>query len=285
MRFKLSIYLSLVIICFQCFGQEEFSFSIYFEDAAGNKDTIIYGFDNLASDSIDSDFGELDIVNEPWNSTLDVRIAENTRSNRWEWGATTPFFYSKKQITKKQCDRTDPGHIVEILTRNWPVTASWDSSLFHGPCLDTSAFSSCVTDYCGGSDLSMVRFNSNKAVTFTQQGPFISYPLSSVPENLDTVSFFFMAFNEIGLARNAPINDKHENLITEQIRVERNYLILNNFESGIQNIEIYDLAGMKMMFTIKDYIVDISDWKTGVYFAFYKRNDNNQMVVNKIFKQ
>jgi hypothetical protein len=59
------------------FSQEEFSFELYFEDALGNKDTLVLGYDPLATDSIDVAFGEVNIINQPWNSVFEVRTAND----------------------------------------------------------------------------------------------------------------------------------------------------------------------------------------------------------------
>lgn len=58
-------------------AQEEFSFELYFEDGLGNKDTLILGYDQNATDSIDVMFGEVNIKNQPWNGILEVRTFEN----------------------------------------------------------------------------------------------------------------------------------------------------------------------------------------------------------------
>lgn len=51
---------------------QEFSFPLYFEDASGAKDTIIYGYDEDASDGIDSVFGEENLINKISDSTFTV---------------------------------------------------------------------------------------------------------------------------------------------------------------------------------------------------------------------
>ncbi len=38
---------------------QEFSFIMSFEDAAGNRDTLVFGYDERATDSVDIGFDEL----------------------------------------------------------------------------------------------------------------------------------------------------------------------------------------------------------------------------------
>ncbi len=67
------------IILFLCTGiliAQEFSFTLNFEDALGNTDSLIIGYDNNGTDGIDAAFGEVNIISVPYNSGIDVRISD-----------------------------------------------------------------------------------------------------------------------------------------------------------------------------------------------------------------
>jgi len=72
---KTTLFLSVWILLFSStsFAQEEFSFELYFEDAVGNRDTLVLGYDENATDTIDSGFLEIDISGSIWNNTFEVR--------------------------------------------------------------------------------------------------------------------------------------------------------------------------------------------------------------------
>ena len=51
----------------------------YFEDGVGNKDTVYLGFSDLATAKINTELGEIDLTNEPFDSSFEVRLAEFNR--------------------------------------------------------------------------------------------------------------------------------------------------------------------------------------------------------------
>jgi hypothetical protein len=63
-----------MIYSFAVYGQQ-FSFQMFFTDAAGNKDTITLGYDLAATDSIDAAFGEINILSVTRDTVFDVRIS------------------------------------------------------------------------------------------------------------------------------------------------------------------------------------------------------------------
>src|SRR5690554_7600324 len=82
------LYILFILLTFQGFSQSltpEFEFQLYFEDAAGNRDTVTLGYDQLATDTINSQFGEVNLLNTPWGNGLDVRIG-NLIYHDGAWG-------------------------------------------------------------------------------------------------------------------------------------------------------------------------------------------------------
>jgi hypothetical protein len=230
---------------------QQFSFDIYFTDAIGNKDTITFGYDSLATDSIDISFGEIDLIGIPFDTTLDVRI-----SNYLYNPAT---YQTKKQIVHANCPYTNL-QTIEIFTNHWPVTAQWDSTLFSDSCRTGSLFTSIHPggwwDTGSPSDLWRQVCNSSDSVTFTSNNAGIP-TYSYLNTNGDTISLFWQIFGDEGILSTS---------ITEQDIQE----IINIFPNPVSdklNIAAHDRFG-------KITSVEISDL-TGKRFAIYKGTDCN----------
>src|SRR6187431_2411577 len=74
---KLKPYFLISILAWfghDLFGQH-FELPIYFEDSAGHKDTIVLGYDSLATYAIDTSFGEINIIDSAYADTMEVRAA------------------------------------------------------------------------------------------------------------------------------------------------------------------------------------------------------------------
>ena len=108
---------------------QEFSFELYFEDALWNRDTLVFGYDPLATDSIDVAFGEENIITQPWDSVFEVRISDYYYENPT---LRPTSFNSNKGIFKK---RTGYNYLttamqINIKSNHFPITVSCDSTLF-----------------------------------------------------------------------------------------------------------------------------------------------------------
>ncbi|MCF8417129.1 MAG: hypothetical protein K9G40_12865, partial [Crocinitomicaceae bacterium] len=86
------------------FAQEEFSFELYFEDALGNKDTLILGYDSNATNGIDPLFGELNMTGQPWDNTFEVRAGNGYLGEPdFPLNINNFDYQTKKQIKFKDC--------------------------------------------------------------------------------------------------------------------------------------------------------------------------------------
>ncbi len=107
-----------------------FEATIWFEDAIGNKDSIIVGYDTLATEDIDPMFGEEEIT-APFDSVFEVRAG------------SIDYFYRKK-LSKKLIGVTteitfgsDSGcfiaasKFIYIRAQNHPVKIWWSRPLFN----------------------------------------------------------------------------------------------------------------------------------------------------------
>ena len=89
-------------ICFLPYAKsQEFSFKMFFEDAIGNKDSIVIGFDPNATNGIDEDFGEVNIYNAMWTKDLELRAGETSSGIMNNYDTTEDIINSKIQIIKK----------------------------------------------------------------------------------------------------------------------------------------------------------------------------------------
>ena len=80
-------------------SQPEFQYTLYVEDARGKKDSIILGYDrSVGFLSLDTNFGEVDIQNRPFDSIFEVRATELRNI------FNTIRFQSKKVIAQFQGD-------------------------------------------------------------------------------------------------------------------------------------------------------------------------------------
>lgn len=124
--FKLAITISLILTGEISVGQE-FSFQIKFEDSSNNIDILIFGYAPSATASIDDEFQEINILDLEMDHELDVRFSDYIQQH------PAPLrSHTKKQITtRNNFSYWLTISTIEIKCNNWPVTATWDSTLFN----------------------------------------------------------------------------------------------------------------------------------------------------------
>ena len=139
MRTIVFIILCFLIASFNCFTQKTafFETTFYFEDAVGNRDSIIIGYDPEANYEYNPDFGEEDILT-PFDSIFEVRAAN---SNRFFW-RNNDIVLSKKIISNMpglffeayNCYRGSFAIFFLVQTQYPPVTISWNRHDFTNYC-------------------------------------------------------------------------------------------------------------------------------------------------------
>jgi hypothetical protein len=269
---------------------QEFVFKINFKDAKGNRDSIILGYDKIATVMIDSLFGEQNIINKPLDSSFDVRV-----SNMWNFYSFSgrdfnDSFYSdsfqtKKQIIPDSCGKWFRLITIDIFCKNWPVQATWDSSLFKRKCVQGSLLASVNPggwwDTGSPSDLFRLGFaNANKR-TFTAN--FNSKDFNSnyayINNKGDTVSVFWQAFGDSSL-----IIMGVDSLINSPFQVYPNptngLLKISGSMEKVDCINLFELTGRLVTSTKNDYI-DLKGCKKGIYVVSIKLK-NGKMLNYKI---
>ncbi|MFK7799594.1 MAG: T9SS type A sorting domain-containing protein [Aureispira sp.] len=238
---------------------------MFFEDAVGNTDTLILGYDANGTVLIDSSFGEANIIGLPLDSIFDVRISDAFFNS----GVAT--FHTKKQILPNSCASwLFPLVEIDIKSKHWPVTATWDSSLFNASCRAGSIFTSFNPggwwDVVGfPSDLYRAEFAAINQVTFTS-----NYTPSGYDDNYayvnaanDTLPIFWMSFGDSSL-----ISLGIENLTTD-IQAYPNPvkdLLYIDMESHlVQEVRIIDRMGRQQAIGFKNGYIDLSNLNAGYY--------------------
>lgn len=114
-----------------------FETTIWFEDAVGNRDSVVVGYDTTANVRFNPTLGESHIA-EPFADILDVRVA-HLLDYRYQGR-----ILSKKIITQAEkpflfqgCYAAS-GVVCFIKARHQPVTISWDVNPFNKKCLQSS---------------------------------------------------------------------------------------------------------------------------------------------------
>ena len=140
MRLLLSIVPILLVtstLCAQDNDSIVFNLTFYFEDAVGNRDTIqIGGSPFIERNSFNPSWGEINLVNEPFDSIFEVRV---TNARNLEFGMPVNVI-SKKKILYYPLNNNGPfpcawgggleGFAFVANVSNPPLRISWDPVAF-----------------------------------------------------------------------------------------------------------------------------------------------------------
>ena len=264
---------------------QEFSFELFFEDAAGNQDSIILGYDDAATFGVDSTFGETNIISMPYNSGLDVRISD-------EWinrmNSVPPTFHVKKQIYNKACPSSFSIPVIDIVTDNWPVTATWDDSLFDNPCRNGSVFTSINPggwwDTGSPSDLYRIVLGQVNQVTFTSNydGSY-NENYAYINDNSDIIPVYWQTFGDESIILGISENDKTDlKIFPNPANDVLNYQI-NSFQI-VSKIKIFDINGRKQNTSHSGNSLDLMNLVSGIYFIEFSFS-NNTKEIRQIIKK
>lgn len=245
-----------------------FEFPLYFKDAQGHMDTLIVGMHYEASESVDSAFGEMNIIGLPYKPGLDVRVTDEYQAY---WQGVNALVHLKRQITFPTMPIT-----IDLKTKNFPVTAYWDKSLFETADRLGSLFTSYTPGgwwdaLAGDSNLGVVFFKNQDSVTFTNnvQGNYFEH--AGYEKNNDTIPVFWIALGPegIGVATREPRLNMLE--ITPN-PTDGIFEIRGLQNEEIAELEIWTAGGLlckKLNYKPSDK-VDVSDFYSGMYFCRIK---------------
>ncbi len=278
---KLKQYLIIALIALVCqsiFGQH-FEIPVYFEDSAGNKDTIILGYDIMATYGIDTSFGEIDLLDSAYSDDLEVRPAIY---DYWDWPTLPRIIESKKMIIGYVCyDSTyfdEANSIMVVIKSNkWPITITWDKSLFQETCNNLDIID-CTPggwfDVCGGGHpytLLEIRLNDTASYYDTE---------FKIETSEDTLSaLFFRFFNDFESA----IDNQHKKNIALFPNPTNGLIHLDAELHPDDKVSISDLSGRAISFTFYNQKIDLSFAPNGMYILTLKFH-TGESVIFKIFK-
>lgn len=104
-----------------------FETTVWFEDAVGNRDSIVIGCDPFANDQYNPDFGEEDIKS-PFDSIFEVRATHRIAYHRKQ-------YVLSKKVVSQMGDPMNPATclwgeaICFVKAKYQPITVSWDQPL------------------------------------------------------------------------------------------------------------------------------------------------------------
>lgn len=108
-----------------------FEATIYFEDAVGNVDSVVVGYDTLATTDIDPEFGEEEITT-PFDSVFEVRagtLLDWMYRDKLSKKIIEPAEYIPPIINDDGCYGSTHNFIY-VWAKHQPVTVSWKSVQF-----------------------------------------------------------------------------------------------------------------------------------------------------------
>ncbi len=295
---KQILFCVFLFFLFNNLVSQEFSFQMYFEDAEGNRDTITIGYDpNGSRDTINPDFGEVNIVDIPFDSIFDVRITNQVDINGASWNYEYELYHSKKKIVNTIKKIVN----IDIHAIHWPVTAMWDPELFDNPELNGSLFTSLNKNFWwdhGGyySNLGRKVLHEQDQVTFTANYPdnWEEHPI----EEYWGVYFCYytdIEGNPLATYWVALGDSTWLYLSSENILRTAKTVIFPNPTDGVVFIEdnglyirdvyVYDITGKRYFLKLKENKLDISNLPDGIYLIkiiyYNEKTETHKIIKSK----
>ncbi|MFZ7169006.1 MAG: T9SS type A sorting domain-containing protein [Bacteroidota bacterium] len=263
---------------------QQFSFQMFFSDAIGNKDTITLGYDLTATDSIDTAFGETNIISVPLDTNLDVRI-----TNAWFTYADAVYFHLKKQIVFYDCSLHNLNiQPINIVTQHWPVTMTWNNSIFNDSCNNGSVFTGINPagwwDTGCPSGLLQQVFLGDDSITFNSN--FDLGWFGYINSDGDSIPVFWQAFGDSTILTTG-INELPQQCISVKVfpNPGSTYITVqaNNSFGQLSLISILNSYGQIVLKTQQISRIDISELPDGIYFI-KTENTKGEFTTSKFLK-
>ena len=260
------IFILICLVSTFSFSQT-FSFEMYFEDATGQKDTITFGYDATATDSIDASFQETNIITQPWSNQFEARICvfETPYFSGEEFDTASVVGHLKKQIKKEDClDQSLYVSVIQLNNVVYPVTISWDHSLFTDQCRSNSI----ITDWHPGGWFDAIIGNNPQYPTILKDLDTAFYTHTSthhIDNNQDTTDVLFFALGNInqvfvGLKELEEDISIYPNPTTGMI----NFNLKGNQQ--IQSVNLIDVHGHRFNTPVISNGINLSEFSSGIYF-------------------
>jgi hypothetical protein len=240
---------------------------MYFEDATGQKDTLTFGYDATATDSIDASFQETNIITQPWSNQFEGRICvfETPYFSGEEFDTASVVGHLKKQIKKEDClDQSLYVSVIQLKNAVYPVSISWDYSLFTDQCRSNSI----ITDWHPGGWFDAIIGNNPQYPTILKDLDSAFYTHTSthhIDNNQDTTDVLFFALGNInqvfvGLKELEEDMSIYPNPTTGMINLNL------NGNQHIQSVNLIDVHGHRFNTPMISNGIDLSEFSSGIYF-------------------
>lgn len=306
MKSRLLLIISL-LMCFVGYTQE-FSFDIVFEDTVGNKDTITLGYDPSATDSIDAVFGEVNIKDKPFDSILDIRVAnkffEITDNGHHSTDPTK--YHSKKSINKfTSCSvpYTNNANTILIKAKHFPLTMRYNKEVFIDSCISHSLINPMNFEhwfdigsyYSVGPPAMYITYLKDQNEILLDNFRYFSEIISHPPEfyidnNQDTTYMLYFSFVS-KYAMSLDVNEKDAQSPVIKLYPNPNngyFSVIFNIENQVINNEltVYGINGKavyKEILRSNDNPINLSHLPKGVYLVSVDVNSkkiNKKIVIN-----
>lgn len=115
-----------------------FQTTFYFEDAVGNKDSIIVGYDTLANYKYNPNFGEVDLTT-PFDSVFEVRATHLREYNGDYITSKKIVGGASEYINLPNCYAVER-LVFYVNAKYQPFTISWNQKVFDNTCIKNSFF-------------------------------------------------------------------------------------------------------------------------------------------------
>lgn len=284
----------------------EFSFELYFEDAAGMRDTVTLGYDDYATDGIDVIFDEYNDINKAWEpNDLDVRIGDKTYSDNFgfSWLSNNTYL-TKRQILNSHCLNYNKEGVwvsIQFTTKNLPMIMTWDNTPFYS---DTCRVNSCLfgeNTYLQYDAFTGTTLNSNRPIHIASNNngtdlividtiinnTVVSYPIHQYVENNDTIGIIQFLFRGVDLAdlENESL-DLKLNIYPNPVK---DYLFFDEIDKSsnkIYQIEIRNLNGQLISLEKIDSEIGklyMGDLYPGIYFIKFT-DEKKHTITKRIIK-
>ncbi|WP_047546561.1 T9SS type A sorting domain-containing protein [Psychroserpens sp. Hel_I_66] len=271
------LFITLSFFSFS-FGQE-FSIELFFEDSAGNQDSIILGYDDNATDDIDNSFNETNIITIPYNSGLDVRISDELQARTTYPNPIPATYHTKTQIFQKNCPTNFSIQSIDIVTNNWPVSVTWNNLLFDDECRNGSVFTSINPggwwDTGSPSEFSsgfyrVQLFNEN-SVTFDDNTEYPEYANNEnyayLTDDNTVVSVFWFTFGNESLLLNVEEYNLPKLSIYPNPTDSKVTFDINTTSLEIEHVELFDITGKVSKIKLDNDSINLEKFENGVYFV------------------
>lgn len=287
---KANLLILLMTTSFVANGQQ-FSFQLFFADAVGNKDTITLGYDIAATDSIDFALGEVNIISIPRDTGLDVRVSNEWHSRTWLGVPGT--YHTKKQIITSTCLNFSSANIqtVDIHTKNWPVTVTWDNSLFNDNCKLGSVFTSINPggwwDTTSPSNLYQQVMADTDSATFTTNISSLYNDNYGYIHDFDTIPVFWQAIAPEWILKTS-INEPAQPQISVKVypnpfSQQLTFSLSDNAQTTVSVCNLLGQQELRQTFT-NTITIDTNHLEEGIYL-YMLQNDKGIIKTGKIVKK